>query len=265
MTRSPGGSPSPRSPRPTLIESPARPLRRRFDVATLGFAVLASFVLLLGAAFLVGWKFQPIETASMEPRLPVGSLAVVGPLDATRVEPGMTIVFVDPQAPDRLVAHAVVKLLPGTSPAWQTKGDANAEPDPFPVHANAIQGQVLLGHPVGRSPRHSAARAASRSSSWSACHSRCSLASEVRDRRRRVRTADAGRRVIRHRSAAPGRGPDLPGRGDDPRCGRRRGQRQGPAGRPAGRRLRCWIVRDLRRFAPGPGHEHRPSSRRDRG
>jgi signal peptidase I len=104
--------------------------------------------MLLGAAFLFGWKFQPIETASMAPRYPAGSLAVVEPIDASGVEPGITIVFEDPGHPGRLVAHRVLKVLPGTALAWQTQGDANAEPDPFPVPARAIGGRVRWAIPA---------------------------------------------------------------------------------------------------------------------
>jgi signal peptidase len=116
-------------------------------------ALLTPLAVLLGIALLLGWKFQPIETASMAPSFPAGSLAVVQPIDATDIQPGMTIVFADPQGLDRLVAHRVVTQLPGNPLVWQTKGDANAEPDPFPVQASAIRGRVVwaiprLGHVV---------------------------------------------------------------------------------------------------------------------
>lgn len=120
-------------------------------VAALAAAALLSLVLFLGMAFLKGWKFQPIETGSMAPRYPAGSLAIIEPLDPADVRPGMTVVFEDPLVRGRLVAHRVVKRLPGRSPAWATKGDANAESDPAPVHARAIQGRVRWSIPgVGR-------------------------------------------------------------------------------------------------------------------
>jgi signal peptidase len=105
--------------------------------------VLVPLVVLMGTAFLFGWTFQPIETGSMAPQYPAGALAVVQPMDGADVRPGMTVVFTDPQDGTRLVAHRVVKALPGDPPAWQTKGDANAEPDPLPVPARAIRGRVL--------------------------------------------------------------------------------------------------------------------------
>jgi signal peptidase I len=120
-------------------------------VAALGVAVLLPLALVLGTAFLGGWKFHVIETSSMAPRYPAGSIAVVEPFDPADVRPGMTIVFEDPLRRGRLVAHRVIKRLPGDSPAWATKGDANAQNDPAPVHAAAIHGRVRWAIPeLGR-------------------------------------------------------------------------------------------------------------------
>jgi len=111
-------------------------------VAALAIAVLLPLAVLFGSAFLMGMRFQPLESGSMEPRFPLGSLALVAPIDAADVEAGMAIVFTDPLDPTRLIAHRAVKQLPGDPPAWQTKGDANAEVDPMPVHASAVRGRV---------------------------------------------------------------------------------------------------------------------------
>src|SRR5918992_1145850 len=74
-------------------------------IAALAAAVLLPLCVLAGTAFLAGWRFQPIETASMAPNYPSGSLAVVEPVDAGLVGPGMVVVFEDPLVPGRLVAH----------------------------------------------------------------------------------------------------------------------------------------------------------------
>ncbi len=127
-----------------MSSAAGRPRRRGLLVpaAAFGIAVLAPVCALLGTAFLSGWKFQPIDTGSMAPLHPSGSLAVVEPLDASGVRPGMVVVFEDPISPGRLVAHRAVEPLPGTAPRWKTKGDANAEADPMPVGASAIRGRV---------------------------------------------------------------------------------------------------------------------------
>lgn len=122
-----------------------------FPVAVLAVAVLLPIAVLVGTAFAMGWRFQPIETASMAPSYPAGSLAIIEPVDPAEVRPGMTVVFEDPLVRGRAVAHRVVKRLPGPSPAFATRGDANAENDPAPIHAATIQGKVRWAIPeVGR-------------------------------------------------------------------------------------------------------------------
>ena len=97
---------------------------------------------------LLGWQLQVIETGSMAPRLPAGSLAVVQPIDAADVRSGMTVVFEDPAGHGSLIAHRAVKRLPSDGlPVWQTKGDANREADPYPVQATAIRGRVRWALP----------------------------------------------------------------------------------------------------------------------
>ena len=115
---------------------------------TAALAVISLVVLLPVAAFLVcvwllGWQLQSVQSGSMAPTYPVGSLLVTAHLDASRVEVGMPVVFEDPGELGRLVTHRVVDVVPGTAVAFATQGDANATRDPFPVPARNIRGQVL--------------------------------------------------------------------------------------------------------------------------
>ena len=98
--------------------------------------------ILLGTAWLFGWKFQPVETNSMAPAIPAGALAVVQPADPTRIGPGSTIVFLDQLDRTRLVAHRVVRALPGTPLRYETRGDANPVADPLPVPIASVRGVV---------------------------------------------------------------------------------------------------------------------------
>src|SRR6185503_12546364 len=82
----------------------ARPARRGWVATTL--AVIAVRVLLPLAAFLVtawlqGWQLQDVQSGSMEPTYPVGSLLVIEAIDASEVRTGMALVFVDPSVPGR--------------------------------------------------------------------------------------------------------------------------------------------------------------------
>lgn len=124
-------------------------------VGVVALVVMAPLAALVVTAWTLGWQLQVIETGSMAPRHPAGSLAVVESLDPTQIKAGMTMVFDDPVQPGRLVAHRAVARLPGESPVWQTKGDANAVADPLPVHAPAVIGRVRWSVPrLGRVVSH---------------------------------------------------------------------------------------------------------------
>jgi signal peptidase len=117
----------------------------------LALIALLPLAVLLATVALLGWRLQVIETASMEPAYPAGSLAIVEPTDPAEIRPGQTVVFDDPLVRGRLIAHRIVKPLPSSSPMWMTKGDANAESDPAPVSSNAIHGRVRWAIPhLGR-------------------------------------------------------------------------------------------------------------------
>jgi signal peptidase len=122
-------------------------------LAVFVLAVVLPFTAFAVGTWLAGYRLQPVLSASMEPSLPVGSLLVVAPIDASAVEPGMNVTFEDPVVAGRVVTHRIVRLTPGDELAFVTKGDANAEADPFPVPARSIRGRVLwavpgLGVPV---------------------------------------------------------------------------------------------------------------------
>jgi signal peptidase I len=106
-------------------------------------AVLAPLAIFLTCCWLLGWQLMSVLTGSMAPTYPVGSLLVIGQIDAADVEAGMAIVFDDPGEPGRLVAHRVVATTAGTAVAFTTQGDANPSPDPNPVTARLVRGRVL--------------------------------------------------------------------------------------------------------------------------
>jgi signal peptidase len=114
--------------------------------ATLGvvsIALLLPLTVFLVAAWLLGWQLQSVQSGSMAPTYPVGSLLVIGQIDAGDVDSGMAIVFQDPREPGRLVTHRVVRITPGDTLQFVTQGDANTSADPAPVPARLVQGRVL--------------------------------------------------------------------------------------------------------------------------
>lgn len=114
--------------------------------ATLGVLVvslLLPLAVFLVATWLLGWQLQAVLSGSMSPTYPVGSLLVIGQMDAADVEPGMAIVFEDPAAPGHLITHRVVSIASGATISFITQGDANATRDPNAVPARFVRGRVL--------------------------------------------------------------------------------------------------------------------------
>ena len=109
-------------------------------VATSLLLPLATFLV---ATWLLGWQLQAVLSGSMAPTYPVGSLLVVGQIDASEVRAGMPIVFEDPLTPGRIVTHRVVAPVPADASAFRTRGDANPAPDPAVVPARLVRGRVL--------------------------------------------------------------------------------------------------------------------------
>lgn len=108
-------------------------------VAALGYAGL----------FLFGYAPVVVYSGSMEPRIPVGSLAVTKPVPARSVKVGDVITFSDPYVAHKLVTHRVVRVVkrPSHPLAYRTKGDANTVRDPWLVELPGEVGRFKLAVP----------------------------------------------------------------------------------------------------------------------
>jgi signal peptidase len=87
----------------------------------------------------------------MEPTLGVGSLAIVEPAPAADLRVGDVITFSHPYAPGRLVTHRIVEVAPKSEAggrAFFTKGDANAQRDPWTVALPDGAGRLAFELPV---------------------------------------------------------------------------------------------------------------------
>lgn len=112
-------------------------------LAAVVVALMLPLATFLVATWLLGWQLQAVLSGSMSPTYPVGSLLVVGPIDASDVRAGMPLVFEDPLEPGRIVTHRVVAPVPADASAFRTRGDANTSVDPALVPARLVRGRVL--------------------------------------------------------------------------------------------------------------------------
>jgi signal peptidase len=112
-----------------------------------GLAVLAAIAYL--ALFLAGYKPVVVYSGSMEPGLPVGTLAFVESVPAESVRVGDVITFGDPHQPGRLVTHRVVETAETDEGelAFRTKGDANLNRDPWAIALPDEAGRLAFDVP----------------------------------------------------------------------------------------------------------------------
>lgn len=124
--------------------------------------VIAWFVISAVAAMLVVAVLIPrmggaipytILTGSMEPDLPVGSLAVVKPADIGDILIGDVVTYQITTGKDTVATHRVIGKFenPAGEPQLLTKGDANSSPDSETVTQAQVKGKLWYQVPyLGR-------------------------------------------------------------------------------------------------------------------
>jgi signal peptidase I len=103
----------------------------------MGVAVLAAVA--AGLLVWAGYRPQPVLSGSMEPALPVGSLAIAKAVPASTIEKGDVITFARPGTRGETITHRVVAITEGRERRFTTRGDANPSRDPWQVQ---LPGQV---------------------------------------------------------------------------------------------------------------------------
>jgi signal peptidase I len=108
--------------------------------------LLLSLTVLAGTALLphLGIRLLAVETGSMAPTMPTGSLLLERQVPVADLEPGMVLTFYPPTEEQRLVTHRVVSVdrtRGGT--IVETRGDANPAVDPWQAELLGEQAWVV--------------------------------------------------------------------------------------------------------------------------
>ncbi|HET7689126.1 MAG TPA: signal peptidase I [Nocardioidaceae bacterium] len=117
--------------------------------------VLLTTTAFMVASYLLGWRLLVVESGSMAPTYPVGSLAVVTSTDAGALVAGRSIVFESQNGSGAWVSHRVVRRVETAEGLFfETRGDANPAADPLLVPARDVRGTVeyavpRAGHVLG--------------------------------------------------------------------------------------------------------------------
>src|SRR5882724_468954 len=96
-------------------------------------AVAGLVLLVVGIGPLTGaYRMATVLSGSMAPGMPVGSVAVLVPIDPAAVQVGDVITYDAPTPEHQVVTHRVVEITEsGPHPVVRTKGDANTAADPW--------------------------------------------------------------------------------------------------------------------------------------
>lgn len=114
------------------------------------FAVGAMLLVSLVVPRIAGASTFVIETGSMRPHLPPGTMVAVQPVDASEVKVGDVITFQLRSGDPTVVTHRVVAVgYDGDSQLrWQTRGDANPTADRSWVKPAQLRGRLWYGVPM---------------------------------------------------------------------------------------------------------------------
>jgi signal peptidase len=128
-----------------VLARPIRAFRRFTDLAFLVLALVVVAALLLARGIpMTGRTTFVVGGPSMEPAVHQGSAIVVEPVDPGELRVGdLVTIRVGPE--QAVFTHRIVRLVERPDGLWlETKGDANAAPDPVLVPASAVIGRVAL-------------------------------------------------------------------------------------------------------------------------
>ena len=113
-------------------------------IGTLLLLLVIAFSLPLALPRFLGVEAYHVETGSMEPAIPVGSLVYVDPVSPETLEPGDIVAF---YSGETVITHRVVENHYFYNELI-TKGDANEKEDINPVRYDEVIGRVTVHFPV---------------------------------------------------------------------------------------------------------------------
>jgi signal peptidase len=115
------------------------------ELARVVLTIGISLTLWAGAPALLGWHATTVVTGSMQPRINPGDVVSARPVPSGSLQLGMVLLVDDPDHPDRLRLHRLVRFSPDGR--LILRGDANPHEDSSPVDRQAVHGVGSLRVP----------------------------------------------------------------------------------------------------------------------
>jgi signal peptidase len=112
--------------------------------------VLGVGALAIAVPAVTGSTALTVETSSMEPTLPPGTMIVIRPVKAEDIAPGDIITYQLRSGEPVVVTHRVAQQLTTTAGEllFVTRGDRNPAPDPDPVRPPQVRGELWYAIPI---------------------------------------------------------------------------------------------------------------------
>ena len=118
-----------------------------YEGLKVGMAVVLGSIVLLGALIILsplvwGVKFGSLDSGSMGPTIPQGSLIIILPTEPAKIVAGDVISY-RPPGSSTVVTHRVASTVgEGERLSFRTQGDANENTDGYLVPADRLVGRV---------------------------------------------------------------------------------------------------------------------------
>jgi signal peptidase I len=111
-------------------------------------ALLGGGALLLFGLPMTGWKALTVQTGSMSPNIPTGSMVFVHSVPPSSLKVGDVITYASLQKKGQTISHRITQnyVADGRVPGFVTKGDANKVAD-APILAGQVKGKVMFSVP----------------------------------------------------------------------------------------------------------------------
>jgi signal peptidase len=121
------------------------------NIKKLAKTIILIVIAIIAIVFLVFYRpvsllgdtlYEPVYTGSMEPAIPVGSIAVIKPVDTEALKIGDVICF--KLSEPTSITHRIFNI---TNEGFTTKGDANEDPDQWIVKKENVIGKAIFTIP----------------------------------------------------------------------------------------------------------------------
>lgn len=121
--------------------------RSLYIVSLVLFLILLSGVVLYMAPH-SGWHIDGVRSGSMAPAIERGTLVVGKSVKPGAIAVNDIIIFRPVGVGENLLVHRVISIEMKSPRLFQTKGDAETKPDPYPVPAQNVIAKVLFSLPL---------------------------------------------------------------------------------------------------------------------